>query len=84
MPYHLQYNGQWQKGCDVKDNRPKWLFDESNQVGVDYMDTELVGNYDAQHERFRDFKQEARRIATALKLSKQSTVLDIGCGICSK
>jgi len=69
-----------QKGCSVKDNRPKWLFDESKQVGIDYTDNVLVANYDDQHERFRDFEKEARKIATALKLSRQSTVLDIGCG----
>ena len=64
----------------MRDNRPEWLFDESKQVGVDYTDKDLVANYDNHHERFRDFGQEAQRIATALELSKRSIVLDIGCG----
>lgn len=64
----------------MSDNHPDWLFDESKQIGVDYADADIVAKYDDQHERFRDFEQEAWRIATALELSKQSTVLDIGCG----
>ncbi len=61
-------------------NSPKWLFDESVQVGVDYADTDLVADYDSRHEGFRDFEQEARKIVAALGLSEDSTVLDIGCG----
>ncbi len=64
----------------MNDNRAKWQFDESTQVGVDYTDGDLVADYDKQHEGFRDFEQETRKIATALGLSEDSTVLDIGCG----
>lgn len=59
---------------------PKWLFDEFSQVGVDYTDENIVADYDREHERFRDFEQETNQIANGLELSKDSTVLDIGCG----
>ncbi len=64
----------------MSDNHTKWLFDESVQVGVDYTDKDLVADYDKQHENFRDFEQEARKIVATLGLSQDSTVLDIGCG----
>jgi 16S rRNA A1518/A1519 N6-dimethyltransferase RsmA/KsgA/DIM1 with predicted DNA glycosylase/AP lyase activity len=64
----------------MNENRPKWFFDESVQMGVDYTDELLVAEYDKQHEGFRNFAEEARKIATVLGLSKQSTILDIGCG----
>ena len=64
----------------MNNKHPLWLFEESEHVGVDYADKELAADYDNQHEGFRDFKEEAHRIVTALKLSKDSTVLDIGCG----
>ncbi len=60
--------------------QPAWLFDESKPVGVDYTDEELASDYDKQHEGFRDFASEAKRIAEDLGLSAQSTVLDMGCG----
>lgn len=64
----------------MKKDHPEWLFDESVQVGVDYTDVDLVAEYDEQHEGFRDFAEEAQKIAASLSLSKRSTVLDIGCG----
>lgn len=64
----------------MSDDHPKWLFNESSQVGVDYTDTDTAAGYDDQHERFRDFEQEARKIAAALGLSGDSSVLDMGCG----
>jgi putative AdoMet-dependent methyltransferase len=64
----------------MRNNRPAWLFDESAHVGVDYADRDLVADYDRQHEGFRDFEKEAEKIVAALGLSKDSAVLDIGCG----
>lgn len=61
-------------------NYQNWLFDESIQVGVDYSDEDLVADYDKHHEGFRDFNQEAKKIFSALDLSIDSIVLDIGCG----
>jgi ubiquinone/menaquinone biosynthesis C-methylase UbiE len=62
------------------EKQPAWLFDESKQVGVDYTNEGLVSDYDKQHEGFRDFASEAKRIAEDLGLSARSTVLDMGCG----
>ena len=64
----------------MHNNRPEWLFDESVQIGVDYTDKKLVAEYDKQHEGFRDYAQEARKIASFLGLSQHSSILDIGCG----
>jgi putative AdoMet-dependent methyltransferase len=61
-------------------NHPDWLFDESVQVGVDYTDETIVSDYDKHHEGFRDFDREAGEIASALDLSPDATILDIGCG----
>ena len=65
---------------DMNDKRPNWLFDETIQVGVDYNDKDLVAEYDKQHEGFRNFDQEAKKIFSALDLSSDSTIIDIGCG----
>lgn len=64
----------------MNNNRREWLFDESVQIGVDYTDKEVVVGYDKQHEGFRDYAQEAEKIATLLGLSQHSSILDIGCG----
>jgi ubiquinone/menaquinone biosynthesis C-methylase UbiE len=64
----------------MNNKRLNWLFDESVQVGVDYTDEDLVDKYDKHHEGFRDFDQEAKKIFSALGLSFDSIVLDIGCG----
>ena len=64
----------------MKNNQPKWLFDESMQVGVDYTDKTLVAEYDKLHKGFRNYAQEAKKIAAILNLSQHSSILDIGCG----
>jgi ubiquinone/menaquinone biosynthesis C-methylase UbiE len=64
----------------MNDKRPNWLFDESVQVGVDYTDETLAAEYDRHHEKFRDFDQEAKNIFSALDLSPDAAILDIGCG----
>ena len=60
--------------------QPEWQFNESIQVGVDYTNTDLVAEYDEQHEGFRDFTAEAEKIIAALNLTTDSVILDIGCG----
>lgn len=64
----------------MNDKDPIWLFNEAEQVGVDYTDEELVADYDKHHEGFRDFAEEAKKIVGSMGLSQQATVLDIGCG----
>lgn len=61
-------------------NMPKWLFDEAAIAGVDYTNESVASEYDSQHETFRNFEKEAEQITTALGLSANSVVLDIGCG----
>ena len=61
-------------------NNPNWMFDETKLVGVDYFDRNLVDQYDKEHEKFRNFDEEAAQISHALGLSKESVLLDIGCG----
>ena len=60
---------------------PEWLFNESDQVGVNYSDRALAEKYDSRHESFRDFDEEADRIYKALNLSHDSIILDMGCGM---
>ncbi len=64
----------------MDNKQPEWIFNEAKHVGVDYADKELAADYDNRHQGFRDFEQEAARIIKVLKLSKDSTLLDIGCG----
>ena len=52
------------------ENHPKWLFDESVQVGVDYTDEDVVADYDKLHEDFRDFEREAQKMVETLGLSR--------------
>ncbi len=61
-------------------NNPEWIFNESKSVGVDYFDQTLVNQYDKEHEKFRNFEKEAQKISSDLNLSKDSAILDIGCG----
>jgi putative AdoMet-dependent methyltransferase len=58
---------------------PAWYYEEK-QIGVDYLDSEIAGEYDDQHEKFRDFKREAADIADKLEISEEDVVLDFGCG----
>ena len=54
---------------------PPWLFHEAVRIGVDYTDVDLIADYDTQHEGFRNFAQEAKRIFEDLQLSQDSIVL---------
>ena len=56
------------------------MFNESDQVGVNYSDRALAEEYDSRHESFRDFHGEADRVHKTLNLSYDSIILDMGCG----
>ena len=60
-------------------NNPKWYYEEK-QSGVDYLDPKIAQEYDKEHLKFRNFKEEAKHIVQALEITKHDTVLDIGCG----
>lgn len=58
---------------------PKWYYDEK-QIGMDYLDSKIAGNYDEQHQKFRNFKAEAEDVVNRLDITTKDTVLDFGCG----
>ncbi|OVE73876.1 hypothetical protein BVX93_00725 [bacterium B13(2017)] len=64
----------------MKENNDTWIFDEFKQVGVDYNNHDIASDYDSQHNKFRNFNEEAMKIFNTLNLSQDSIILDIGCG----
>jgi putative AdoMet-dependent methyltransferase len=73
-------NEKERKSFDIPEKHPPWLFDESIKAGVDYNDSGVVNGYDKQYGNFRNFEEEVRTIVKELGLSKEPTILDIGCG----
>ena len=59
---------------------PSWQYNELKQAGVDYNDPKVVSEYDANHQRFRNFEKESALILEALSLGKEHSAIDIGCG----
>lgn len=64
---------------DLMKKYPQWYFNEK-QIGIDYLDSEVAGDYNNQHQTFRDFKREAEHIAHILNIGPQDTIIDFGCG----
>lgn len=60
--------------------RPPWQYDEMKPSGVDYREVQLVREYDARHERFRDYRRQSEEIMDRLDLGPSATVIDMGCG----
>jgi putative AdoMet-dependent methyltransferase len=58
---------------------PEWYFPEK-QIGVDYLNPEIAGEYDDQHRKFRDFEEEAEEVLDKLNITSEDTVMDFGCG----
>ena len=50
------------------------------QVGTDFANQEEVRAYDERMSRFRDFDTENDRVFSALDLSEDATIVEIGCG----
>ena len=61
-------------------DRPTWQYDEFKHAGLDYADPDVAGTYDAKHRRFRDYQGGADAIVGALGLTRQDSVIDMGCG----
>lgn len=59
---------------------PAWRYNEMKPCGVDYNHFLLARAYDAQHQMFRDYRQEAQAIADRLGCDPFATVIDMGCG----
>lgn len=64
----------------MSDRAGSWIFDEMNQVGVDYANPAEVAAYDARHRRFRDVDAENGAIIEAIGLSESQVVIDMGSG----
>jgi putative AdoMet-dependent methyltransferase len=61
-------------------NLADWQWNEMQQVGTDYADSNEVAAYDRRMTQFRDVDAENRGILAALQLAPGATVLEIGCG----
>lgn len=65
---------------DQAGERPAWQYDEMKASGVDYSDARLAKDYDARHQRFRDYRRQAETIMNLLALDSSATLIDMGCG----
>jgi putative AdoMet-dependent methyltransferase len=59
---------------------PAWRYDEMKPCGVNFNNFLVASLYDKYHQTFRDYRQEAEQIVTALGLDSSAAVLDMGCG----
>lgn len=59
---------------------PTWYYDEFSHCGVDFGDPAQVASYDADHERFRDYRREAEAVFATLSIRPEHTIIDMGCG----
>ena len=57
-----------------------WQYDETIQIGTDYQNEDEVRNYDKHMQKLRDVDAEASEIRTALEISQNSTIWEIGTG----
>lgn len=60
----------------------KWLYDEGKHCGVDYSKADQAEMYDEQHQKFRDYEKEFKRMMDFLELrnTRDMTLVDMGCG----
>ena len=58
---------------------PEWFFEEK-QIGIDYLDKDIALKYEGEHQKFRNFKQEALDVIDKLNITEEDVVLDFGCG----
>lgn len=61
-----------------------YIYDEFKHCGVDYSSVEVAKEYDAYHQKFRNFEKEVSDLLENLHLpnSKDLTLIDFGCGTC--
>ena len=57
-----------------------WRRNEFQQIGTDYGSIDEVAAYDARMRKMRDVDAENRMILDAIRLKKESAVLEIGMG----
>jgi len=58
----------------------KWQYDELQQIGVDYENSEEVAKYDARMQRLRDIKREIDTLTKATSPASDSVILEFGTG----
>jgi len=58
----------------------EWQYNEMKQVGVDYTDIFEVQAYDSRMKKLRDIKKETKDIISAVNLTREQKVLEIGTG----
>jgi len=58
----------------------KWLYNELNQIGVDYASYEEVEKYDSHMQKLRDIKNEISTLVAATAPTEKSKVLEFGAG----
>jgi ubiquinone/menaquinone biosynthesis C-methylase UbiE len=61
-------------------DRPKWQWNEMQQVGTDYADMREVEIYETRMSTLRDIDNENENILRTLALPTGSEILEIGCG----
>jgi cyclopropane fatty-acyl-phospholipid synthase-like methyltransferase len=63
--------------------RPRWQFDEMQQVGADFADPAEIEAFESKLKQFRgpDADAEDRRILDRLEVGPDSTLLDVGAGL---
>ncbi|BDZ70467.1 class I SAM-dependent methyltransferase [Methanobacterium petrolearium] len=58
---------------------PNWYYEEKTP-GVDYLNPKIAQKYDAEHQKFRNFKEESEHIVQVMEITPEDTVMDFGCG----
>lgn len=58
----------------------RWQWNEFQQVGKDYSQSDEVRQYDSSHADFRDAQAEARQMLAKLNLQADARVVEIGTG----
>jgi ubiquinone/menaquinone biosynthesis C-methylase UbiE len=60
--------------------RPKWQYNEINQVGVDYTNISEVEAYDSRMKKLRNIRKETEEIIELIGLSMDHVLLEFGTG----
>lgn len=71
-----QKKEKWGKKMETN---PRWYYEEK-QSGVDYLNPEIAQKYDNEHQKFRNYDNEAEIVVNNLKITPNDIVLDFGCG----
>lgn len=61
-------------------NLPAWHYDEMQHTGADFADSKIVKAYDDRMQRLRNIPQEIEIAQSALQLTPDQTLIEIGVG----